>query len=130
MMDPTVRRLIEQVVDTPTKLHLLLIFHENPRLEATLERMAEWSCRDIWSVTQALHELVEDGILTTNVTVGRVAPTYSYTPRPEHIEPINRLVRGYDDPIERDLIQRAIRDLAGYASFRRASSWDYQVALT
>ncbi len=129
MIDPCVQQLIERAVDTPTKLHLLLIFHENPRLEVTAHRMAERSCRDIWSVTQALQELADDGILSRCVGVGMGEPSYCYTPRQEYLEPIRKLVCGYDDPLERDVLQRSIRDLAGYASFRRTPNWEYQVAL-
>jgi hypothetical protein len=57
MLDPIVQRFLEQVVDSPVKLHLLLLFHEHSRLEASASKMAERTCRDIWSVTQALEEL-------------------------------------------------------------------------
>ncbi len=126
MIDQIVQQLIEQAIDSPTKLHLLLIFHEHPRLEITPNKMAERTCRDIWSVAQAMHELVEDGILSVAPSIGE--PRYRYTPRPEKVEPIRRLVAMYDDPLGRDVLHRAIRDLAGYASRRRSvfSSWERQ----
>ncbi|MCG8346217.1 MAG: hypothetical protein MI924_00370 [Chloroflexales bacterium] len=129
MMDPCVQLLIEHAVDSPTKLHLLLIFHENPRLEATPTQIAERSCRDIWSITQALDELAEDGILACNITRGSDQPLYSYLPRHDYLEPIRKLICGYDDPLERDMLHRSIRDRAGYASFRRASGGDYWTAV-
>lgn len=129
MIDPSVQLLLEKAIDTPTKLHLLLIFYENPRLEVTPTKMAERSCRDIWSVMQALHELAEDGILNARSSVGLGEPYYAFMPHPEYIEPIRKLVTGYDDPLERDILHRSIRDLAAYAPFRRSSPWDHQVAL-
>ena len=127
MMDTMVQSLLEQAIDTPCKLHLLLIFHENTRMEATAQQLAQRSCRDIWSVTQALKELVEDGVLADTSSSGE--PRYSYMPRPEQLEPICRLVRGYDDPLERDRIQSSVRELASYAPFHRSNSWQRQHAM-
>ncbi|NJM05107.1 hypothetical protein HC891_01045 [Candidatus Gracilibacteria bacterium] len=121
MLDPLVQRLLEQVVDSPVKLHLLLLFHENPRLEASAVKMAERTCRDIWSVTAALEELVADGVMRSVAQAGYHETTFRYAPRPEIVESIRRLVRGYDDPIERDYLQRVLRDLSAYASVRRSS---------
>lgn len=129
MIDPTVQHLLEQAIDTTTKLQLLLIFYEHPRLEATPGKMAERCCRDIWSVMQALHELAEDGILHVGNGMGTGELYYGYAPRREYLEPIRRLMRGYDDPLERDKIQRAIRDLSSYAPFRRNTNWETHFAL-
>ncbi|MBO9311418.1 MAG: hypothetical protein J7465_04160 [Chloroflexus sp.] len=119
MIDPLVQRLLEHVLDTPTKLHLLLMFHEHPRAELTASAIAERLFRDIWSVQQALEDLTAAGFLSVaNVAAGQ--PFYRYTPPPEWHEAIRRLVRSYNDPIERDLIQRTIRDLSVFASFRRS----------
>lgn len=127
MVDPMVQRLLEQAIDTPVKLHLLLLFHENPRLEATARVIADRVCRDIWSVSQALHELADDGIMMRAAIVSG-EPLYRYVPSTEHVEPIRRLICGYDDPLERDKLQRKIRDLAAYAPYRRTESWGAQVA--
>lgn len=127
MVDPVVQQLLEQAIDTPVKLHLLLIFNENPRLEATPRAIAERVCRDIWSVSQALHELADDGIML-RATTASGDPIYRYAPMSEHIESISRLICGYDDPLERDKLQRSIRDLAAYAPYRRTNGWEAQVA--
>ncbi len=129
MIDPTVQLLLEKAIDTPTKLQLLLIFHENPKLDVTPARMSERSCRDIWSVTQALQELAEDGVLHVRTGSSRGDVRYTYVPRPEYVEPIRRLVRNYNDPLERDVLHRSIRDLAAYAPFRRQSTWEPQALL-
>lgn len=129
MIDPDVQVLLEKAIDTPTKLHLLLIFYENPRLEITPAKMSERSCRDIWSVTQALQELAEDGVLRARAGSGKGDLYYSYLPRPEYIEPIRQLMRNYNDPLKRDVLHRSIRDLAAYAPFRRQSTWEPQALL-
>jgi hypothetical protein len=127
MLDPIVQRFLEQVVDSPVKLHLLLLFHENPRLEASAVKMAERTCRDIWSVTQALEELAADGVMRLAAQVGFQESVYRYAPRPDMIEPIRRLIHGYDDPIERDHLQRTLRDLSAYASARRSAPFEREV---
>lgn len=127
MVDPLVQRLLETAIDTPVKLHLLLVFHENPRLEATPSAIADRVCRDIWSVTQALHELAEDGVMLHAAT-SHSEPVYRYAPAAEHVDAIRRLITGYDDPMERDKLQRKIRDLASYAPYRRATPFEMQVA--
>lgn len=127
MVDPLVQRLLERAIDTPVKLHLLLLFHENSRLEGTPSAIADRVCRDIWSVTQALQELADDGVMLRAATAhGEVV--YRYAPVDELVEAIGRLVHGYDDPLERDKLQRSIRDLASYAPFRRNNGWEMQVA--
>ncbi len=127
MIDPMIQRLLEKAIDTPVKLHLLLIFHENARMEATANVIADRVCRDIWSVSQALDELVEDGVMGRTAGPGGTL-SYRYAPHPENHEPIKRLIAGYDDPIERDLLQRLIRDLSTYSAYRRSSAWEYQIA--
>ena len=62
MLDPLVQRLLEHAIDTPVKLHLLLLFHENPRLEASSFTIANRVCRDIWSVV-FFHILVDIGLM-------------------------------------------------------------------
>lgn len=127
MLDPIVQRLVEQAIDTPVKLHLLLMFHENPRMEATPAAIADRVCRDIWSVGQALQELCDDGIMLRSATANG-EPVYRYRPKDELVTAIEHLMRGYDDPLERDQLQRLIRDLADYAAYRRANIWDVNVA--
>lgn len=127
MVDPMVQELLEQAIDSPVKLQLLLMFHENPRLEATPRAIADRVCRDIWSVAQALHELAEDGVMLKAATANG-DPVYRYSPGPARLDAISRLVSGYDDPLERDKLQRSIRDVATYAPYRRANTWEAQVA--
>lgn len=120
MIDAQVEQLLRQAVDTPTKLHVLLIFHEHSGLEETAYEVAERTCRDIWSIRQALFELAEDGILQISQTVGD--PTYSYRPCREYVEPIRDLMKGYNDPLQRNKLHRSIRELASFAAFRRSAA--------
>jgi hypothetical protein len=103
------------------------MFVENPRLEATPRAIADRVCRDMWSVAQALHELAEDGIMMHAATANG-DPVYRYGPTTRRLDPITRLIDGYNDPLERDLLQRSIRDVASYAPYRRANAWEAQVA--
>ena len=123
MIDPTVQHLLEQAIDSPIKLQLLLLYYENPRLEGTAFQIAERTYRDIWSTGEALHELAEDGILS----VAGGESVYRYRPRPECKEPIFRLVQCYNEPLERDQLQRAIREIARYAPYRRASQGTFSL---
>ena len=119
MIDITIQRLLEQALDSRIKLQLCLLFYENRRLEGTAAQFADRLYCDIWSAREALREMAEDGILGATSLVGE--PVYHYRPRPEYTEAIFRLAQAYNDPLERDAIQRALRDIAGYATYRRAA---------
>jgi len=118
MIDPTVQILLEQAIDSSIKLQLLLMYYESPRFEGTALQIAGRVYRDIWSTREALRELAEDGILAAS---GSAEPVYRYRPQSEHREPIFRLAQSYNEPLERDQIQRALREIASYAPYRRAS---------
>lgn len=128
MIDSKVHRLLEQAIDTPIKLQLLLMFYENPRMEGTARKIAERIYRDIWSTDEALRELAEDGIFAASNSTND--PVYRYRPRADFIEPIFRLVQSYNEPMERDDLQRALREIAVYAPYRRTvgggASFDWQ----
>lgn len=128
MIDPAIRQLLEQAIDSPIKLQLLLLFHENPRSELTAHQVANRTFRDIWSTRDALRELHEDGVLA--VGTGASEPTYRYQPRAEHVEHIARLVHSFNEPIERDSVHTALRQIADEAFYRRAlhkSAFEHQV---
>ncbi|NJN16279.1 MAG: hypothetical protein HC822_08390 [Oscillochloris sp.] len=127
MVDPMVQALLEQAIDSPVKLHLLLMFHENQRMEATARAIADRVCRDMWSVSQALHELAADGVMVIAASA-HGEPVYRYEPIGTWHLPIARLIRGYDDPLVRNDLQRTIRELEAYAPYRRTSTWQAQVA--
>lgn len=114
MADFSVQSLLEQAINSRTKLHILLVFYENTRMEATPSNIVERTCRDMWSVKQALQEMAEDGILVISQSIGGEL-AYRYMPRTEYIEPIRRLMRSYDDPLERDTVFRSVREISEYA---------------
>jgi hypothetical protein len=124
MIDIQVQRLLSRAVDTPAKLHLLLIFYEHPTLHTTPAEMAERSCRDIWSVSQALRELAEVGILQVIQTTATSGAAYNYQPHPEFLEPIQRLMLSYDDPIKRTTVRRSIDELSSRAYSRYSTVHD------
>lgn len=111
MVDPTVRHLLEQTIDSPLKLQLLLMFLDHPNTEGTARQIAGRIFRDMWSTREALEALAEDGILVTATAVGGDVQ-YRYHPLPRFHEPIVRLSRLYNEPLERDHIQRMVRDAA------------------
>jgi hypothetical protein len=129
MLDSTIQHLLEQAIDSPAKLQLCLLFYENQQLEGSATQFANRIYRDIWSTREALRQLAEDGIL---VTAGAPTdPVYHYRPRAEYVDALSRLAYGYNEPLERDKIQRALREIASYAPYRRAAhasgGWELQI---
>jgi hypothetical protein len=117
MIDPSVQRLLEQAIDSLIKLQLLLLYYEDPRFEGTATQVAGRTYKDIWSTREALRELAEDGLLHASAAND---PVYKYLPCPEYREPIFRLVQCYNEPLEREQLQRVLHDVARNAPFRRA----------
>ena len=109
-IDPLIQRLLEQTINSSLKLHLVLLFHEDPHLVGSARQIIQRIFRDIWSTRDALRELAEDGILGVNDCTGELI--YSYRPRTEYREPIARLVERYNDPFARDRIHARLRELA------------------
>ena len=118
MVDSAIQRLLEKAIDSPIKLQLCLLFDENQRMEGSAAQLANRIYRDIWSTREALRELAEDGVLCVSGTASE--PIYKYRPRTEYVDAIFRLAQSYNEPIERDAIQRALREVASYAKYRRS----------
>ena len=118
MVDSTIQRLLEKAIDSPIKLQLCLLFDENKRMQGSAAELANRIYRDIWSTREALRELAEDGVLSVSDIA--TEPIYIYRPRTEYIDAIFRLAQSYNEPIERDAIQRALREVASYAKYRRS----------
>jgi hypothetical protein len=117
-IDPLVQRLLAQTINSPIKLHLVLLFHEHPRLEGSARQIIQRIFRDIWSTQAALRELAEDGIL--GVIDSASEPVYGYCPATEQRLTIARLVDIFDDPFAREQIHALLHELAGDAVYRRA----------
>jgi predicted transcriptional regulator len=122
MLDSSIQQLLEKAVDSPIKLQLCLLLYENRQLEGSATQFANRLYRDIWSVREALRQLTEDGILTATSSQGG-EPIYAYRPRPEYADSIFQLAHNYNEPLERDKIQRALREIASYAPYRRSAHW-------
>lgn len=114
MLDFSLHRLLEEVVNSSTKLAIVLLYTERAGLSATAESIAQRLTRDIGSVETALRELVEDGIL--EFCHGQ----YCYRPAPEWREGLGQLMTAYDEPLYRLEIMRIVNDLDLYAPYRRA----------
>ncbi|MBC8162832.1 MAG: hypothetical protein H7Z42_16605 [Roseiflexaceae bacterium] len=125
MVDLHIKGLIEDVIDSPLKLQLLLHFCEYRGGPTTAPQIAQRMYHDMWSTREALCELAQDGVLIESACPDE--PTYSYCPRSELLEPILRLYQIYNEPIEREDVQQLVRDASRYASFRRtpASSFEH-----
>lgn len=112
-MDPLIQRLLTKTINSSLKLHLVLLFHENPWLEGSAYQIIQRIYRDIWSTREALRELANDGVLDVVDRGGE--PIYRYHPRPEYRAPIACLVERFNDPFAREEIQAVLH---GFASHR------------
>ena len=112
MLESNLRRLLEEAVNTSTKLAIVLLYVDRPSVAATPREISQRLCRDIWSVEEALQELAEDGILMHQG--GR----YHYRPAPEWSADLERFVAAYNEPLHRLEIMRVVADLDRYAPYR------------
>jgi hypothetical protein len=119
MIDYAVQQLLENTINSPTKLQLLLLFHENPRLALNAAQAANRMYRDIWSIREALHELALHQILVLDAAE---EPRYCYCPHEAYCEPIRRLMVAYNDPLERHKIQDILHSVAIDSSYYRAKT--------
>ena len=110
MLDGRVQTLLEEVANTSTKLAIVLLFTEQPNLIATPCQLQQRVCRDIWSVKQALDELVKAGALRVqNGDYGIV---------PGMHRQMTTLLRAYEEPMRRQEIMQTVTDLESYAPYR------------
>ncbi|NJL04289.1 MAG: MarR family transcriptional regulator [Chloroflexaceae bacterium] len=120
MLDTRLQYLLRSVIDSPVKLHILLTLHIQVQGRINAEQLSERLCRDVWSVSQALREMAEDGLLEV-LNIAGSSPAYRFQPRSEYIVPINDLINSYDDPIARSMMHHILREMSGYTAVRRAS---------
>ena len=112
MLDSSLRRLLEEAINTSTKLAIVLLYAGQPRLATTPQQMSQRICRDIWSVEQALQELAEDGILQCE------RGEYRYRPAARWSEALAQFVTTYDEPLRRQEIVHLVDELDRYAPYR------------
>ena len=118
-IDPLIQRLLTQTINSSIKLHLVLLFHENPHMVGSAGQIIQRIFCDIWSTQDALRELADDGILGVEDSAGELV--YCYKPRAEHRLAIARLAERFDDPFARDQIHGLLREITGVA-YRRDSA--------
>lgn len=113
MLDPQVTHLLETAINTSCKLAIMLRFVEQRGLTATAPELAARICRDLWSVQQALDELVEDGLILRRDKV------YLCTACSELRSTLHLLQEVYLHPIQRGELQRLLSELESYAPYRK-----------
>ena len=112
MLEPGLRRLLDEAINTSTKLAIVLLYANQRLVSATPAQISQRLCRDIWSVEEALDELAEDGILQCH------SGLYTYRPASRWAESLRRLFATYDEPLRRQEIMRVVSDLDSYAPYR------------
>lgn len=113
MLETALRRLLEEAVNTSLKLAIVMLYAEpKQHFSGTALQISTRLCRDIWSVENALRELVDDGILD------QVDGNVYFRPCPEWRDALARLFTTYDEPLRRQEIMRVISDLDSYAPYR------------
>ena len=116
MISPPLQGLLEAAIDTPTKLHCVLLFAQRTVSRGTAAQIGSRLARDIWSTRQALEELALSGLFT--LLAGDSEPLYEYRPRPEYQEALSLLLQTYNDPLSRDTLHQSVNELARYAPYR------------
>lgn len=113
MLDPRVKQLLENGINTSCKLAIVLRFVEQTELCATTHVLAGRVCRDIWSIETAINELVEDGILS------RCGNQYCCSPSAELRVGLRLLQEAYTYPLQRIELLNVLHDLERYAPYRK-----------
>ena len=100
-------------------MQILQRFYEQPQLAVSAHSLTNQIFSDVWSVDAALCELAADGVLAVSCDTGE--PCFRYAPQPQHAQPIQRLFVTYDDPLLREILHGYLREMSGYAAYRRAA---------
>jgi hypothetical protein len=108
--------LLERAIDTPLKLHCVMLFAQRTITSGTTAQVASRLCRDLWSTQQTLDELAEAGILLTLPRQGDTV--YEYRPVRYLTDALSLLLEMYNDPVRRDELYNEVRELALYAPYR------------
>jgi hypothetical protein len=112
MVGNALGRLLEDAVNSSCKLAIVMLFAEDAGLVADEHQLSRRLCRDIWSVEQALSELVSDAVLIN------LDGSYRFQPDVKYAEGLRQLLQVYDEPEGRQEIVRIVSDLDRYAPYR------------
>lgn len=118
MVVHSVEQLLVTAIDTPLKLHCVMVFAQKTISRGTAAQVARRLMRDIWSTQQALEELAAAEVLSVAAVDGE--PVYEYKPAAEYVASLRNLVATYEDPVARDSLYESVRELALYAPYRTA----------
>ncbi len=107
LLNPLVRNLLLDTIDTPTKLQLVLMFAVQPRLRATADAIRYRIYCDPWSTEAALEALRSDGIVAAEErSTGNV---YCFSPTPRQVSVLALLLEQFADPYLREQIVSLVR---------------------
>jgi len=96
-------------VDSPLKLHLLLVFLHHPTITGDVEKLNRWLHAPPWDVENALEELVEVGLLIYDFDAdGR---NYRLPIHTKYRPVLSSLSICYNDPFQRDTIYATVREV-------------------
>ncbi len=112
MLDSSIHRLLEEVINSSTKLTIVMLYAGEKTLNATVAEIARRLWSNTWSVGPALEELAADGVLA--VDNGK----YRLDPAVERRDILRRLLALYDEPLRRQEIMRVVAELDRYAPYR------------
>ena len=108
--------IVPGLVDSPLKLHLLLLFYRNPRLSSTAGGLSEWLRECPWGIEAAAEALADAGFLSRVAQRGRIQ--YRLEPSREWWTLLERLATYYDDPLRRDDVYVRVRAADRERQFR------------
>ncbi len=112
MLDPTIRRLLDEAINTSAKLAIVMLYAGENSLCSTARVISKRLWANLWDVAPALEEMVRDGVLT--VKDGE----YRLDPVPERQDGLRQLLAAYDEPVHRQEIMRLVAELDSYAPYR------------
>ncbi len=112
MLDSSIHRLLEEVINSSTKLTIVMLYAGEKTLNATATEVSRRLWSNIWTVGPALEELAACHVLV--VENGK----YRLDPAPERRDILRRLIALYDEPVHRQEIMRVVAELDRYAPYR------------
>ncbi|HEY3230358.1 MAG TPA: hypothetical protein VGJ87_14145 [Roseiflexaceae bacterium] len=121
--------IVPGLVDSPLKLHLLLLFYRHPRLSCAAGNLSEWLRECPWEIEEAAEALADAGFLARAEQHGRIQ--YRLEPSREWWTLLECLATCYDDPLRRDDIYARVRAADRERQFRDCvaadEAWQVQV---
>ena len=111
MLTPGLWAIVDELTPTAAHLHIVQLLQTRPQLRTSAGALAELLCRDVWSVGAALDELCSLHICARS-TDGDGPYHYVFAPSAARQQPLQHLLRAFEDPLLRDQLQRRISTAA------------------